>query len=161
MENDRDPSVWHLHPSRVVEVQERQLLRACVRLLVLLCTCSCLIVVVLSCRTVGHPHSSKDIARVVVRSRDGTYSIHGSISVKSAGSSTFSLCERSWPLVITILTIEQDQRLIYRFATFTRLARVARFTRVSGSENPRGPSHLLWATSSGTSNRACSQQEAR
>ena len=40
-------------------------------------------------------------ALLLVRSRDSTYSIHGSDSVKWADSSTFSLCERSWALVIT------------------------------------------------------------
>ena len=112
----------------------------------LLYTWSCLIVVVLSCRTVCHPHSSSnDIACVVVRSRDST--------LRQVGSSTFSLCERSWAFVITILTLKQDQRLIDCFAIFTRPALVARFTRVSGSENPRAPSLHLWATSSGMSNR--------
>ena len=134
---DRDPPVWHLHPSKMEE-PERQLLRPCVSLLVLLHTWSCLIVVVLWCSAVCHPHfSSNDIACVVVRSWDRTHSIHGSDSVKSAGSSTFSLCERSWALVIPILTCEQDQRLIGRFATFTRLA------RVSVWENPRAPSRFI------------------
>ena len=58
--------------------------------------------------------SSNNVACVVIRSRDSTYSIHGSDSVKSAGSYTFRLCERSWALVITILTLEQDQRLFDR-----------------------------------------------
>ena len=100
--------MWHLHPGRVVEVPERQLLRTSVLVLVSLYTWSCLVVVVLPCRTVCHPHSSSnDIACVVVRSRDSTYSIHGSDSVKSADSSTFSLCERSWALVITTLHSSQ------------------------------------------------------
>ena len=146
---------------RMMEVPERQLLRTCLRLLVLLHTWSCLIVGGFEVSGVCHPHSSSnDIACVLVRSRDSIYSIHGSDSVKSAGSSTFSLCERSWALVITILTLEHDQRLIDRFATFTRLARVARFTRVPVSENPRTPSLHLWATSSGMSSRTCSQREA-
>ena len=61
----------------------------------LLYTWSCL-VVVLPCRTVCHRRSSSnDIACVVVRSRDSSY------SVKSADSSTLTLCERGWALVIT------------------------------------------------------------
>ena len=52
---DRDPPVWHLHVGRTMEVQERQLLRACLRLLVLLYTWSYLIVVVLWSHAVCHP----------------------------------------------------------------------------------------------------------
>ena len=72
----------HFHTGRVVEVPERQLSRTSVLVLVLLYTWSCLVVVVLPCGTVCHPHSSSnDIECVVVRSRDSTYSIHGSDSV--------------------------------------------------------------------------------
>ena len=91
-----------LQPGRVVEVPERQLLRTSVLVQVLLYTRTCLVAVVLPCRTVCHPNSSSnDIECVVVRSRDSTYSIQGSDSAKSADSSTVSLCERSWALVIT------------------------------------------------------------
>ena len=51
--------MWHLHPGRVMEVAERQLLRTSVLVLVLLFTWSCLVVVVLPCRTVCHPQKTR------------------------------------------------------------------------------------------------------
>ena len=53
----------HLHPGRVVEVPERQLIRTSVLVLVLLHTWSCLVVVVLPCRTVCHPQKIDKITQ--------------------------------------------------------------------------------------------------
>ena len=91
---DRDPPVRHLHPGWWRYYQSASSdVRQC-WCWFLLYTWS--LVVVLPCRTVCHRRSSSnDIACVVVRSRDSSY------SVKSADSSTLTLCERVWAFVIT------------------------------------------------------------
>ena len=76
-------------------------------------------------------------------------------------------CSAYWPCPVTCLLAVnvtafrpgQGQRLIGRLATFTRLTRTERLTRIARDYELRAPSLHLWASPSVMSGRTCSNEK--